>query len=160
MEVLRDGTFSYLIGDSNLSRGLRPSKRIPRNREYLVECSGAVGMDRVLQVIDDLETDRLDTSIIVDGFPYPQIFVFTNAIIVCGETRIYEWVAGALVLELIVAAGELWSAVDFFEFVYMSNNVVAVLRSATSGVYTETAEQPVARAICNLNGQVHIGGRW
>ena len=159
MEVLRDGTFSELLSSGEVSRGLRPSKRTPRNANFLVECAGAVGLDNVLQVIDDLETNRIDTSIITDGFPYPQIFVFTRVIIVCGETDIYEWVSGALVHMLgPVSAGNLWSAVDFHEFIYMSNNVVSALRDPTAKTWSLTTDQPIANAICNVNSQVFTGG--
>jgi hypothetical protein len=159
MEVLRDGTFVYNLNAEELSRGLRSSKRSPRNTKFLVECVGAVGMDKVLQVIDDLETDRIDTTVIADAFPYPQIFVLTNMIIVCSATEIYEYESGALVSKLAaLATGQLWSLVDYFNFVYMSNGVVSVLRDPMSGVYALTAVQPIAGAICDFNGQIVIGG--
>lgn len=159
MEVLRDGTFVYNLNAEELSRGLRSSKRSPRNTKFLVECVGAVGMDKVLQVIDDLETDRIDTTVIADAFPYPQIFVLTNMIIVCSATVIYEYESGALVSKLAaLTTGQLWSLVDYFNFVYMSNGVVSVLRDPMSGVYALTAVQPIAGAICDFNGQIVIGG--
>jgi len=159
MEILRDGTFSFNIEGEALARGMRPSKRSPRNAKYLVKCVGAVGLDNVLQVIDGLETDRVDTiANILDAFPYPQVFVFTNVILVCGRQDIYEY-DGTLTHVLgPVTAGQLWSAVDFFDFIYMSNGVVAVLRDPQSKVYATTTDQPIANAICNFNGQVVIGG--
>ena len=157
MEVLRDGTFSENIETAELARGLRPTKRAVRNTKYLVQCSGAVGLDGVLQVIDDIEQNRIDTSAIVDGFPYPQIFVFINVTIVCGLTKIYELVAGSLSLKITTDAGNLWSAVDFHDFVYLSNGVKTVVRDPNSKVYAETTELPIAEAICNFNGQVHVG---
>jgi hypothetical protein len=158
MEVLRDGTFVFDLKSEELSHGLRPSKRSPRNAKFLVECVGAVGMDKVLQVIDDLENDRIDTGVIVDPFPYPQIFVLTNMIIVCSATKVYELVAGSLVLKITVTAGTLWSAVDFYDYVYMSNGVASVIRDPTSELYSLTTTLPLAEAICDFNGQVIIGG--
>lgn len=158
MEVLRDGTFVFDLKSEELSHGLRPSKRSPRNAKFLVECVGAVGMDKVLQVIEDLEVDRIDTTIITDAFPYPQIFVLTNMIIVCSATKVYELVAGSLVLKITVAAGTLWSVVDFYEYVYMSNGVASVIRDPTSEIYSLTTTLPLAEAICDFNGQVVIGG--
>lgn len=149
------GEFSITLDSSKLSKGLRPSKRMPRNSSFLVECKGAMGKDGVLQVMDQLT--RMDTDTITDPFPYPQIFVFTNLIIVCGKTKIYEWVAGALVLKLTVTTGSTWSAVDFYDYVYMSNGVVAVIRDAETKLYSITTDQPTAQAICNFNGQVLIG---
>jgi len=159
MEVLRDGTFSFTIETTALARGLRPSKRTPRNAKFLVEALGAVGLDGVLQVIDDLEPDRVDTSIeITDAFPYPQIFVFNRVTIVCGETDIYEWDGVSLTLVIgPVTAGELWSAVEFFDFIYMTNGVVSILRDPFTGEYALTADQPVGTALANFNGQVFVG---
>jgi hypothetical protein len=160
MEVLRDGTFVYNLNAEELSRGLRSSKRSPRNTKFLVECVGAVGMDKVLQVIEDLETDRVFTDTeILDTFPFPQIFVLTSMIIVCGKTEIFEYDGSTLTSKIsALATGQLWSVVDFYEFVYMSNGVVSVLRDPMSGVYALTIVQPVAGAICDFNGQIIIGG--
>ena len=148
-------SFSITLDSSKLSKGLRPSKRMPRNSGYLVECKGAMGKDGVLQVMDQLT--RMDTDIITDPHPYPQLFTFTNMIIVCGKTKIYEWVAGALVLKLTVTAGSTWSCVDFFDHVYMSNGTVAVIRDAAAKTYSVVTDQPTAQAICDFNGQVLIG---
>jgi hypothetical protein len=119
-----------------------------------------VGLDNVLQVLDDIETNRVLTAAITDGFPYPQIFIFTNVIIICGETTIYELIAGTITLMLDVGAGNAgieWSAVDFFDYVYMSNGKVAVQRQASDQVWEITTDVPIASAICNFNGQVLIG---
>jgi hypothetical protein len=160
MEVLRDGTFVFDLKSEELSHGLRPSKRSPRNAKFLVECVGAVGLDKVLQVIDDLENDRIFTDTeITDPFPYPQIFVLTNMIIVCGKTEIFEYDGSTLTSKLAgITTGQLWSVVDYFNFVYMSNSIVSVLREESSGIYSLTTAQPVAGAICDFNGQVIIGG--
>jgi hypothetical protein len=147
--------FSVTIDSPKLSKCLRPSKRMPRNSGYLIECQGCVGKDGVLQVLDELS--RLSTTAITDTFPFPQIFVFTNLIIVCSSTVIYEWVAGALVEKLTVVGGSLWTAVDFYDFVYMSNGNVAVLRDPGSKEYSVTTEQPKAMALCNFNGQALAG---
>ena len=147
--------FSITIAADQLAKGLRPSKRVPRNSRYLVECKGALGRDNVLQVIDELT--RIATTAITDVFPFPQIFVFTNVIIVCSQTKIYEWVAGAPVLKLTVAAGSTWSIVDFFDFIYLSNGKVAVVRDAISKTYSTTTTLPTASSICNFQGQVLVG---
>ena len=154
--VVRNGKFTFTIGTKQLSQGLRPSKRNPRNNDFLVTCSGAVGRDGVLQVLDQLV--RINTNVITDSFPYPQIFVFTNMIIVCSSTKIYEWVAGALVEKLTVAAGNTWDAVDFHDYIYMSNGTVAVIRDAMDKTYKAVTDMPVAKAICDFNGQIVIGG--
>lgn len=90
------------------------------------------------------------------AFPYPQIFVFDRMIIVCGETTIYEWVSSALVSKLTVTAGTTWRALQFSDFVYMSNGKVSVTRDPQTKAYS-LSDQPVASALCNYGGQVIIG---
>ena len=158
MQILRDGTFAHTVKSDDLAAGLRPSKRTPRNSKYLVECVGAVGLDMVLQVIDDLEDDRIDTSVITDGFPYPQIFILTYTVLICGQTDIYEWDGAAMTHVLgPVTSGQLWAVADFLTFIYMSNGEVAVTRDPQTGSYALTSDYPKFRAICNYNGQVVIG---
>lgn len=154
--IQNNGKFSLTIDSKLLVRGLRPSKETPRNEGFLVEASGVVGRGGVLQVLDNLT--RMDTSIVTDSFPYPQVFVFTDLIIVCGKTTIYEWIEGELVEKLNVMPGDTWSVIDFYDYVYMSNNAVAVLRNTLSKTYVVTTDLPVAKAICNFNGQVLVVG--
>jgi len=147
--------FTFVIGAENLTRGLRPSSKSPRDMKWLVESTGAVGRDGILSAVDELE--RIDTSTITDPFPFPQIFVFTNMIIVCGYDKIYEWVNSALSLKYTAASvGGLWSAVDFYDYVYLSNGKVSVTRDAGTKTYS-TSTLPTATSILNFNGQVVIG---
>lgn len=164
MAVLRDGTFDFVIGSDDLARGLRPTKRNPRNNKYLIECIGAVGLDRVLQVIDDLENDRIEWfPDLMSEFPWPQIFVFVDRVILCDEGSIHEWDGTSLTKKAptgifsYFASGELWSAVDFHSFVYMSNGLYAVIINTSTGEYEITVEQPSCKSMCNFNGQVIIG---
>lgn len=150
------GKFTQTIAPNEISRGLRPSDHSPRNRTYLFESKGAVGKDDVLQALDSIT--RLDTSVITDAFPFPQIFVFTNMIIVCGLYKIYELESGALTLKYTATTpGGTWSAVDFYDYIYLSNGVEAVIRDAGSKEYAITTDVPTATTICNYNGQVLIG---
>ena len=154
--VVKGGKFTFVANALELSRGLRPSKKTPRNMEYLVECSGAIGDDGVLSVMD--EVTRVATDTITDSFPFPQIFVCTNVIIVCGLTKIYEWNGSSLTLKYTATTpGSVWSLVDFFDYVYISNGAEAVVRDAGSKVYAKTTDLPTAHAICNYNGQVLVG---
>ena len=147
--------FTFTIPADQLAKGLRPSKRVPRNAKYLVESKGAVGRNGVLSAVNELV--RIDTSLITDSFPFPQLFVFTNLIIVCGQTKIYELTDSGLVEKLTVAAGSTWTAVDFYDYFYISNRKVAVVRNADTKEYTESVELPVGNSILNYNGQVIVG---
>lgn len=93
---------------------------------------------------------------IADGFPYPQLFVFINHIIICGETGIFEWDGSTLTRKITVAAGGTWDAVDFVDYIYMSNGKVAVIRNANTGIYSTTTDLPIFSGAANYNGQVFI----
>lgn len=159
MKLSKDasGRFSLTIESADLARGLRPSKRTPVNKGYLIECKGAVGRDKVLQALDQLT--RLDTSVITDPFPFPQLLIDTQVILVCGLVKIYELVDGSLsdVTPAGVVAGSTWSWAPFADFVYISNGKVAITRDPLSKTYSVSATLPHATAICNFNGQVIIG---
>lgn len=148
--------FSFTITSEQLTRGLRPSKRAPRDSKFLVESKGAVGRDGVLCAIDELS--RLTTTEVTDTFPFPQLFVFTNLILVCGRLKIYELSAGALSLKYTAStSGSTWTAVDFYNYVYLSNGREAVTRNPDTGVYSLSSTLPKAMSICNFNGQVIVG---
>ena len=156
--VAQGGKFTFTIKSKELAQGLRPSKRNPRDNDFLVTCVGAIGRDGVLQAIDNLS--RIDMSPITDGFPFPQIFVFTNTIIVCGMFDIYEWMETALHFELSIPAnlaGSTWTALDFYDYIYLSNGDVVVIKNAQSNLYEISADLPHATCACNFNGQVIIG---
>ena len=156
MELIpRGSNFTMNLNTQDISKGLRLSKRSMRNSGYLIQSSGAVSREGVLQTLSNMSQE--DFSIITDGFPYPQIFTFPNLIIVCGKTQIYELVAGVLVLQIIVStAGNTWSAIASGEYVYMSNGEVAIVRDPGSLTYN-ISDLPSASCICNFNGQVLIG---
>jgi len=159
IQVNRNKRFMLTIGSDDLQKGLRPVDRSPRNSGYLIECSGAIGRDGVLGALESLS--RVDTSVITDSFPYPQIFVFINHTIVCGETEIFELVGDVLISKISgLTAGSTWSAVDFRDYVYMSNRNVVVTRSPVTQEYSINTDLPKASAICNYKGQVIIGSPY
>ena len=155
MEMIpRGDNFRLIIDSQDLVRGMRTTKRAPRNSGYLTRSMGAVGRDGVLQTLDQM--NALDLSAITDDFPYPQIFVFPMVTIVCGETKIYEWISNALVLKLTVSAGALWDGEASGEYVYISNGKVSVIRDPVDLTYA-LSDLPRASSICNFNGQFIIG---
>ena len=148
--------FTFTISSDQLTRGLRPSKRAPRDSKFLVESKGAIGRDGVLCTIDQL--NKLSTAEVTDAFPFPQLFVLTNLIIVCGRLRIYELVSGSPSLKYTASTGgSTWTVVDFYNYVYLSNGREAVTRNPDTGVYSLSATLPKAMSICNFNGQVIVG---
>ncbi len=156
LDTNRNKRFMLTIDGSDLQKGLRPVERVGRNSGYMVSCSGAVGRDNLLWALDSLSS--IDTSVITDAFPYPQAFIFINHIIVCGETEIFELVDGSLVSKISgLTVGSTWDAVDFRDYIYMSNSNVVVVRSPVTQQYSINTDLPKASAICNYKGQVIVG---
>ena len=156
LTVIKGGKFTFTLQHSDLVRGVRPSARSPRNQDYLSECIGAIGRDGVLSALDSMT--RLNTSTIIDPFPFPQIFLFAVVTIVCGHGKIYEWNGSSLTLKYTAATkGGLWCAVDFHDYIYLSNGAEAVVRDAGSKTYAIDTDLPTASCMCNFNGQVMIG---
>lgn len=154
--IVRGGKFSFMIDSSKLSAGLRLSDKNPRNSGGLIDCTGMVGKEGALQSLEDIT--RIATGTITDGFPFPQIFTFPNMIIVCGLKKIYEWDGSSLSLKYTASdAGGTWSAIHSYDYVYMSNGKIAVVRDANSKVYALSSSLPHTTAMCNYNGQVIIG---
>lgn len=151
-----DDKFVLSFAPVDLIKGLRPSSHSPRNTEYDIVCSGVIGRDGALVRQESLT--RIDTSVITDAFPYPQIFVFPDIIIVFGQTKIYEFTPpSTLTLRLTVTAGNLWSCVAVGDYVYMSNGVVAVERNPESKVFALSTDIPICEAICDFNKQIIVG---
>jgi len=155
--VIKGGKFTFSIISSELSRGLRASARAARGSEYLTECVGAVGVDGTLRVLDALS--RIDTSAVIsDGFPFPQLFVLKNTILVCGLKKIYEWNGTSFVLKYTATTpGGLWQVLDFYDYICLSNGAETVVRDAGSKVYAIDSTLPTFSAACDYNGQVMIG---
>jgi hypothetical protein len=154
MRVSRDGHFSLDILSEGLSVGLRGIEANPRNSSAMVELVGMVGIDKVLQTIDQLSS--IDTSVITDGFPYPQLFILSNHILVCGQTDIYEYRNSVLEHKVTVAAGTTWRVLDYIDYICMSNGNVTVERNYQTGIFAITSEQPTFYSSCDFNGQALI----
>jgi hypothetical protein len=156
MEIQRDGSFTHTITSEQLIKGLRPTKRVPRNSGFLVQCDGMIGRDAALQSLDVLIPIATP---ITDGFPFPQIFILPTVIIVCGRSKIYEWENGGYTLKYTCPAtlvGETWEYAASYDWIYLSNNLVSVVRDPGSKQYA-VSNLPTANAICMFNGQLIIG---
>lgn len=136
-----------------ISKGLA-NKNNSRNNPLLIESIGAYPKNGVLQAMEELT--RLDTTTLGDiSFPYPQIFVLSEFIIVCTQTKIYEYSASTFILKKTVIPGDLWDILDFKTFLFLVNGQCAVRRNSQTGVYESVI--PYAECACNYNGQVLIG---
>lgn len=152
--VVKGGKFTFTV-DKDLARGLRPSRKNPRNEEFLIECKGAVGKDGVLSSIEPIS--RLDTSFITDGFPFPQLFVLSHHTLVCGLRDIYE--LDGETFKLVYTAtepGGVWEVADYQGYIFMSNGREAVVRDHATGTWSKSATLPRAISICDYGGQVLV----
>jgi hypothetical protein len=117
-----------------LKKGLAPNYN-PRNKPYLVQSLGAYPLDEAL--ISVSQFTPIDTSSLGSlPFPYPQIFVCSEVIIICTPYSIYEYDGSSLILKLDdIPEGLTWNCIDYKLFIYLSNCTVAVTKNPTSGVY-------------------------
>ena len=123
--------FEFTIEAKKLALGLRPDAETPRDTGFLVECVGSVGQDEILSALDEISRMNLSGFY----FPYPQVFVLKNMILVCDSSHIYEWINSSLVLKFTSSlSGHRWHLVDYGEFLYLSNSKVAITRDV-NGVY-------------------------
>lgn len=156
----RDGTFSITISSEELAKGLRPTKSAPRDSRLLSKGVGAVGLDNVLQTLDDLNLNRMDmTGVTTLTFPYPQLFLFTCAVILCTKENVYELSGSAWTNKFALSAGQQgipWSALDFFGFAYMSNGKISLTRDPGTLAWS-LSTLPIFSGACNFNGQIMLG---
>lgn len=155
-EVHKSGKFSLTITSAELASGLRKLDSNPRGTASFTALAGMVGKDNALRSLSQMT--RIDTDVITDTFPYPQLFVLSNHILICGERKIYEYVGAALVLKITASeAGRTWRILDYVDYLCLSNGVVTITRNPQTGAYSESATLPIFEAGCDYNGQAVIG---
>lgn len=136
-------------------QGLAPVRNV-RNNPYLIEAIGAVPYEGVLEAVEQFS--RIDTSALTTSFPYPQLFVLSDVIVVCNQTAIYELSSSTLTLKISgLTAGVTWSLVDFKTFLYFTNGKIAVKKDSQTNLYSIDSSLPFGTALCNFNGQVFLG---
>jgi len=156
MIITRDGSFSLELKSIELAKGIRTNSQSPINEKYLTSSKGAVGHKGVLQSVDDISGSVINTTFLTDGYPYPQIFICDDCIIICGKETIYEVVGAILIPVITVTEGIRWSAVVFGSYIYLTNGKVSVVRNAEDKAYS-LSDLPIASTICDFNGQVMLG---
>ena len=154
---MREFPFKF---DEGLQKGLRSSESVPRSSQWLVQALGVIPEDDLLQTIPQLPTAINATG---ETYPYPQIFKLLNFILICGKRAIYEYDidSGSLNLVFVASsAGATWSYADFNDYILLTNGSVLVERDPITGSYREPNDcgVPSCLCICNLNGQIIVGG--
>ena len=147
--------FNYPIID-HLKKGLSP-KYNHRNQPFLSESLNAFPKNDKLQTVASftaIDTSSLGTL----SCPYPQLFVFSDCIIVCTRTAMYEYDGTSLTKKVdSLLAGNTWDALDFKTYILLTNGITTVIKKSTTGEYVVDADLPAAVSVCNYNGQVLIG---
>ena len=148
--------FRYSL-KSFINKGLAP-KNNPINNPLLITSIGAYPYNDILQAIEEFTI--LDTSAISNiSFPFPQLLILDECVLVCTATDIYEYLNNTFILRLSgLPVGNLWEVVDFKSFIYLTNGQCAVTRNPTTTVFILDLTKPFGSAVCNYNGQVLLGG--
>lgn len=141
-----------------INRGLALNNN-KRNNPMLVECIGAIPYEKALQSIEQFTA--LDVSAMSGmAFPYPQLFVLSESIIVCDSDEIWEYdpVLDSLTLKLgSLPAGHVWDIVDFKSYLALVNGACIVTRDPDTGIFTKSSTMDYGSCLCNFNGQVLMG---
>jgi hypothetical protein len=160
LRILPSGVFAFYITDEFLARGLRSTRRAIKNSSLLIECKGAVGRDGTLSAVPNFYRSSLFESALVvkNDFPFPQVFMTDDLVIVCNRTSILEKVGNNLVSKISgLTGGGKWGFSSSGRFAYLSNGVVTVIRNPNNDVYSIDTNLPKTTSICNYNGQVIVG---
>ena len=150
---MKEAVFSL---NETLKKGLALTVNA-RNKPFLIESVGAFPYENALMSVEQF--DPIDTSSLGTlPFPYPQLFVCSECVIVCTPTAIYEHKAGLLVLKINnLPEGVTWTCIDYKPFIYLSNCSCAVIKIPQTGIYVIADDQYVpCRAGCDYFGQAVI----
>ena len=160
MKILTNGHFSFTVGREELAKGLRNTNKVPRDKFTLESLSGMVGVDGELSSIPPISlSDVMANALVIkDDFPFPQLFILDNQILICNRSSILELVGETLTLKISIVnpSQELWSADSSCGFIYLSNGEYSIVRDPNTGTYS-LSTAPVCSAICNFNGQIICG---
>lgn len=161
-----------LIIDEALKNGLYPDK-VSFNSQMLSECLGFRCGDYSLEAAQ-LGFSPLPVAIDIHySWPFPQVVTgATHNILIVrdltgGNDYVYSFSDDHSTVSLLTSLshttygfGDLVEIADFGEYLFMTNGVAMVYWDTTAGswaVTTSTANVPLMKTVCNLNGQA-IGG--
>lgn len=155
---MREYSITYKNG---LSVGLRASTHNPRNKGGLIKARGLIQESKELFNLDELNT--FDISLLESCIsPFPQMFQFREWTVVCTPTKVYTYDGSSLTLVYTAAEGSTWTYGDFYNFVIMSNGEEIISLNPESGVWDKYLNLIIPNwlCLCDLNGQLFIGGRF
>jgi hypothetical protein len=162
MKVLSGGHFALTLESKDLLKGLRKNYTQPRNSGGLIELSGVIGKDGVLQRFNWYWDQITDGLIETDNFPWPQVFQLDKHIVFCNEDSILEYNADFdIVSKISGLTGSTfpWQAASSYDWIYFVNGVEAVVRNPETHAYSLDSSLPVGPGVCNYNGQIIVGNQ-
>lgn len=142
-----------------IKTGLRKSERNPRNVGALIQACGTIQESGQLFNLANLETVDI-SSIEACAFPFPQMFQGINWTILCTPTKIYTYDGSTLTLVYTAEEGSTWTLADYHNFLVLSNGKELVTLDPDTGEWSKfiTCEVPGCLCLCNVNGQLFVGG--
>jgi len=154
-----------------LGKGLRPSRKVPRNTQALIECYNVKPYPLGLVPYEPL-TDPFAALYLTTEWPFPQLLVGSKRSFLIvrdsptGEDLLYQVNADwslTLILPLSHATygvGGRYDLADFGDYVLLTNGAVMVTRNPVTGVYTPsvgTSDIPLCKTACDFKGQAVAG---
>lgn len=144
-----------------IREGLRKHAENPRNSSGLIQCDGIIPE---YESLTSLETPtRLTMDAVSATFPYPQVFVLKQVVLVCISTAIYTYSVSGDTLTLAIDSltpGVTWSCADFGNFIILVNGKEVVTRDGADLTWSKanSLNIPTCTSIVNVNGQAILCG--
>lgn len=142
-----------------LHKGLRPSARNNRNVQYLIQATGMFPEEGTLRSVPEI-TLLTGITALGETFPYPQIHVGQNHVVVFGESTIWEHQDGSFVQQLSgLTPGSIWTVADFNDYLLAANGEQIVKRDANTHAWSIVDDDnlPVSYVVAAVNGQLIVG---
>lgn len=148
-----------IIFRAGIAKGLRNSRRNPKNVGALIQADGVYQKSGKLYNHDELET--FDISVLgAQTFPFPQMFQLRSWTVICTPTKIYTYDGSTLTLVYTATEGSTWSVADFYKFLVLSNGREYIVLNPETNTWSKylDAENLNCLCVCDINGQLFVGG--
>lgn len=148
-----------IVYKEGLAKGLRASEYNPVNESALTEAHGVFIESKRINQLPELNTFDVSTLEAMTH-PFPQCFQLINHILICTPTKIYTYDGSTLTLVYTANEGSTWTVADFYNFIVMSNGKDLITLDPETGDWSAfiTCEVPSCLCLCDLNGQLFVGG--
>lgn len=143
-----------IIPITAFQKGLVPKENV-RDSLFLTESLGAFPYQGVLITPEDFSANQIDTVALGCSFPFPQIFVLSELILICTPTKIYEY-PNLTTAKITVTTGCLWTVADYKTYLALTNGQVMVKRDPATGLYSLDSTRPFGTCVSDFNGQMFI----